>query len=229
MTKLAQPGAAPQQVPTKITRSGDGKTRVDSGTTSVITDPTAGKTILLDHLKKEAHEIPMQPPAPPQMPGAPPSPSLAPPEMPKPPGPVNVQDLGKGFIEGHEVDGKRYIFQPPQPPQMPAMPQAPKPPAMAKPGMPAVPQPPEPPQAPLVPTVSEIWTSTKLKMPVLTKTSGAFGEQVCHCKCTEVPEPSPAVFQVPPDYKTVVPGPPQIPVPKPPAPPKPPDLKAVVP
>jgi hypothetical protein len=106
-----------------------------------------------------------------------------------------VEDLGKGFIEGHEVEGKKYTFQPPKPPDMPKLPE------LAKPAMPGMPAPPQAPPAPKMPTVAEVWTSTKTKMPVLTKVTGPFGQQVCHCKPGPESEPHPAVFQVPPDYK----------------------------
>jgi hypothetical protein len=209
VTKPAQPDAAAQQFTHRLARAGDGKTRVDSGTSSVIMDPAKGRTILLDHIKKEAQIVPMQPPETPQMPGG--MPNLAPPSLPKPPGPLHVQDLGKGFIEGHEVDGKRFIT-PPTMPEIPQMPQLP--------GMPGTPQPPAPPQ---VPTVSDIWTSTKLKLPVLTKTTGSFGEQTCHCRCAEIPEPNPSVFEIPPDYKVAAPpAPPEMP--KPPQMPKAPSI-----
>src|SRR6267154_5417970 len=57
--QLAQPGALPQQTPSKMFRSADGKMRVDTGNTSVITDPAAQKALVLDHLKKEAHMVPL--------------------------------------------------------------------------------------------------------------------------------------------------------------------------
>ncbi len=218
-TKLAQSGAAPEQTASRKFRSPDGKIRVDTGNTSVITDLKSQQTIVLDHLKQEAQVFPMpqMPPPPPVPGGAPPPPGMPAHSMP----PMSVQDLGKGFIEGHEVEGKRYIMQPPQMPQIskPALPQAPKPP-----GLPGAPKPPEMPQAPPAPTVSEVWTSTKLKMPVLTKTTGSFGERVEHCKCSELPHPNPALFQIPPGYKVApptVPALPKVPVaPKPPSIPK---------
>lgn len=194
--QLAQPGALPQQSPSKMFRSADGKMRVDTGNTSVITDPAAQKALVLDHLKKEAHMVPI--PQAPQMPQMPAMPGGIPKEMPKP---ADVEDLGKGFIEGHEVEGKKFTFNPPKPPEMPKPPELPK---VAIPGMPAPPQAPQLPQAPpppQMPTVAEVWTSTKTKMPVLTKITGPFGQQVCHCKPGPETEPHPAVFQVPPDYK----------------------------
>ncbi len=83
--------------------------RLDTPQTSIITLPGSQKTIMLDHLKKEAMVIPMQPasaapsaPGMPKMPGAPKMPAL------------QVQDLGKSMIEGHEVEGKRFTFSPPR-------------------------------------------------------------------------------------------------------------------
>jgi hypothetical protein len=43
-------------------RSSDGKTRIDTAQSSVISDPVAQQTIVLDHAKKEASVIPMAPP-----------------------------------------------------------------------------------------------------------------------------------------------------------------------
>ena len=50
----------------------------------------------------------------------------------------------------------------------------------------------------------EVWTSTKLKMPVLTRTIGSFGVRTCICKCTPV-EPPASTFQVPSTYTVVRP------------------------
>jgi hypothetical protein len=118
-----------------------------------------------------------------------------------PPAPPRVQDLGKSMIEGHEVEGKRYTLPPPP---MPPAPQPPKLPQM--PGMPKLPQsgtpakPPQPPKLPQ-PTVTELWTSVKLKTPVLTKVSTSAGEQTTYCKPTSTDEPHPSLFEIPPGYK----------------------------
>src|ERR1035438_7873140 len=131
-------GGAPVQTPSSMVRSSDGKMRIDTPNTTVITNPATGQAIVLNHLTKQAQVVPLQPPAPqiPQLqnpqagtppPGTPPMPAVA------------VQDLGKSLIDGHPVDGKRYTVQPPAPPQAP--------------------------QVPPAPTVSEVWTSTQLKMP----------------------------------------------------------------
>jgi hypothetical protein len=220
-TQTAVPGAAPQQAPSRVFRSQDGKMRVDAGTMSVITDPAKDHTVVLDHVKKIAHIAPKE--VPPPVPGMPGLPQMPPMEAPKPQQ-MSMQDLGKGMIEGHEVEGKRYIIQPPEKPKLPEMPAVPKPPALAKPGMPAPPEAPQAPPPPPMPTVAEIWTSTSLKTPVLTKVKGDFGEQITHCKPTGQ-EPPPAAFEIPQDYKKVLPPMPKPPAPPPmPAAPKPPSL-----
>ncbi|MGB7762719.1 MAG: hypothetical protein WBL61_22990 [Bryobacteraceae bacterium] len=151
-----KPGAPPVQSAYRFHRSSDGKTRVDSGTTSMISNPAAGHTILLDHVKKTALVTPTPPPAPqapaPQMPQA--SAPAPPGAAPQPPG-VHVQDLGKSVFQGHEVEGKRYVIQPPAPPQTPGMPKGPQLPGMPKApkmaGMPKAPQLPGMPKAPQMP------------------------------------------------------------------------------
>jgi len=53
-------------------KSSDGKFRLDTPSSSVITDPASQKAILLDHIKKEATILPMPPAAAgaaPSMPG----------------------------------------------------------------------------------------------------------------------------------------------------------------
>jgi len=211
-------GGPPIQSASRIWRSGDGKMRVDTPTTSVISDPHAQQTILLNHSTKEATIVPMKPPAP----------GAVPPGMPQPPSgavqpPVQVQDLGKSMIEGHEVEGQRFTM--PAPPAaltpqakapgqpLPAMPGLPP---LKIPGAPPIPGMPSPPSAaapapgaaaapplkpPQPPTVAEIWTSAKLKVPVLTKVSGPAGEQTTYCKPTATTEPHPSLFQIPQGYK----------------------------
>jgi hypothetical protein len=65
--------------------------------------------------------------------------------------------------------------------------------------------------------VAETWVSTKLQMPVLSRITGSFGQQMCHCKNTVAGEPSPTAFQVPPNYTQVglpsAPPPPGMPAP----------------
>jgi hypothetical protein len=111
-------------------RSSSGKMRIDTPSASIISNPAEQKTILLDHLKKEATVIPMPtasgsaPLGGPKMPGgAPSAPAL------------QVQDLGKSLIEGHEVEGKRYVLPAAQKPQAPAMPQMPLPKGLQPPQM----------------------------------------------------------------------------------------------
>ena len=194
-------GGAPTQSASRMWRSSDGKTRIDTAQSSVISDPVAQQTIVLDHAKKEASVIPMAPP------GAAAAPSSAAPGAASGalhPSSVQVQDLGKSMIEGHEVEGKRY--------SLPGQPPPPKPPLPAMPGlkMPGSPQAPKPPQAsaspqvpkaPPPPSIAEVWTSVKLKTPVLTKVSTPVGEQTTYCKPTETAEHPPSVFQIPPGYK----------------------------
>ena len=179
-----------------MVRSSDGKLRFDSGDMSVITDPAKQQTIILDHLNKEARVCAM-----PQVPAAQFSPGGVTAAAGSPLRLVNVQDLGKSIIEGHEVVGKRYSFQPPEAPGVPAVPQPP--------ALPQV-QAPQLPQSPL--TTSEVWTSTKLQLPVLTKTTGSFGEQIRRCRYIESGEPAASLFQAPPDYQPPA-------TPAPPAPP----------
>ena len=50
----------------------------------------------------------------------------------------------------------------------------------------------------------EVWTSTKLKMPVFTRTIGSFGVRTCICKCTAM-EPPASMFQIPSNYTVVRP------------------------
>ena len=199
-------------------RASDGKFRVDSGDTSVITDPAARKQIVLDHVKKIATVFPMpQPPTMPQVPQAPQMPQM-PGGLTPPANPMNVQDLGKRFIDGVEVEGKKYTFQPPTPPTPPPLPAAPQ-----LPNMPAMPQAPAMPQMPQIPPiVTEIWTSTKTQLPVLTRTTGPFGQSICHCKDAGSGEPAASLFKAPPDYKTVMAGAPKMPTP--PQPPQPPPM-----
>jgi hypothetical protein len=183
---------------------------------SIINVPANQHTILLDHLKKEATVIPMVPgmgsPASGGGAGAQSGAAQAP--------PLKVEDLGKSTIEGHEVEGKRYTLPAPpafQKPKMPKMPQVPKPPGapqapkiadakMPQAKMPEAPKPPQPAKPPEMPkppqpTVTEIWTSVKLKTPVLTKITSFAGERTTYCKPTSGEEPPPSVFQIPPGYK----------------------------
>lgn len=208
-------------------KSSDGKFRLDTPTASVITDPGSQQAILLDHIKKEATVMPM-----PQVSaGSAPSMGGGAPAVAGHAPPVQVQDLGKSTIEGHEVEGKRFTLPPPTPPQLPKMqmPKLPGAPATpAAPGAPGAPKPGAMPKLPPVPSVTEVWTSTKLKTPVLTKVTTGAGEQTTYCKPTSMEEPHPSVFQIPPGYKIKPPTPPAMPkpptAPAMPAPPKPPKL-----
>jgi hypothetical protein len=158
-----------------MTRSFDGKMRVDMGNISVIIHPGAMKAIVLDHVKMVARTLPIPQGA---MPPAPGMPGMA---MPKPPGqmpPMNVQELGTGYIQGIQAVGKRFTMPSPSMPKPPGMPGAPQ-----------------------MPVVAEIWTCAKTHLPVLTKISGSFGTQTSICKTAQTAEPHPATFQIPPGYK----------------------------
>jgi hypothetical protein len=206
--QLPKPGTPPQETVHQLIRAGDGKMRVDTGNISVISDPANQKTILLDHVKKEAKTLSMvaEPQLPQvQMPGMP---QLTPPTIPGMPAtpPANVQDLGKRMIDGEEAEGKRIIFQRPEIPSKPNLPSMPAVPSMpgvpTVPGMPSVVRPAVPPQ----PTVAEIWTNPNLHLPVLTQVKGDFGQQTCKCKNKAIPEPDPSLFKIPADYKDLTPA-----------------------
>ncbi|MFZ0320365.1 MAG: hypothetical protein WAL56_14680 [Candidatus Sulfotelmatobacter sp.] len=175
--------------------------RIDTPSASIISSPADQKTILLDHLKKEATVILMPPASATPPSGAPKLPGGAP-----APAPLQVHDLGKSLIEGHEVEGKRYILpavqRPPAPPmpkmpqltQRPKLPQAPKSPQMPQSPAAASPKPPQP-------TVAEVWTSVKLKIPVLSKVTSSLGSQTTYCKPTSTAEPHSSLFEIPTGYK----------------------------
>jgi hypothetical protein len=225
-TALQTAGAAsaPQQSAYRLFRASDGKTRVDTGNMSVIHDPAAGKTIVLDHLKKQAQITPAVPQAPSlgglppmqQVPGMPAIPGA--PQMPA----VQVQDLGKTFMQGQQVEGKRYTIAPPalpKPPQMPGMPTPPQAPGMpqvpggagALPKLPKIPGMPSTPPKPPMPSTAEVWTSPQLQLPMASKINGGFGQQTSICQKATPGEPHPAVFQIPQDYKQLLPKPPKLP------------------
>ena len=228
------PGKSPQVRKWKMFRSSQGETHLDFGKTGLISKPGAGQTILLDHVKKEARMVPTPPHA--QAP-TPPS-AQAPggvPHMPAPPSALlHVKDLGKRTIGGHAADGKMYTFQPPKVPAapgakglpgfkgpklgaLPKAPELPKPPmpGLAPPGVatPAL----KPPPAPGAPhgkvQTLEVWTHTKLKIPVLTKANGMPGLQSSVCKNAKGGEPPASRFKIPPGYKLIKPKPPALPRP----------------
>ena len=72
-----------------------------------------------------------------------------------------------------------------------------------------------PPSPPSLPHTVEVWTSTKLHVPLLTKVTGSFGQQTNRCKSPSVGEPPASKFQIPPGYKVVempkLPKPPGLP------------------
>ena len=219
--QLAETSIPPVQSAYRLTRAAGGNTRLDSGNTSVISSPAAGQTILLDHIKKTATIQPLLS-ATPSPPGMPPMPHLSVPGLAPAPS-AQVQDLGKGVLQGLEVEGKRYVIQPPAMPNIPA---APKPPTFQAPGMPQVPGAPQAPgmpnlrgapgsqsapNAPQGPTLAEVWTSTSTRLPVLTKINGGFGQITQVCQGVIPGEPHPAAFQIPPDYKVIELSPPKPP------------------
>ena len=190
-------GGPPAQSASRMWRASDGKFRLDTPSTSVITDPASQKTILLDHVKKEATIVPMAPAASGSaLPGSEHVPA-APGQAPQ----VKVEDLGKSMIEGHEVEGKRFTLPPFSPPAKPEMPQVKMPGAPKPPAAPGAPAPPKAPKLPPVPSVTEVWTSVKLKAPVLTKVTTSAGEQTTYCKPVSTDDPHPSVFQIPQGYK----------------------------
>ena len=195
-------GGPPAQSASRMWRSSDGKFRLDTPKTSVITDPASQKAILLDHVKKEATIVPMPPAA---SGSASPGSAQTPAAQGQAP-PVKVEDLGKSTIEGHEVEGKRFTLPPFSPPSKPEMPQVKMPgaPQASPPGAPkppAAPGAPKAPKLPPVPSVTEVWTSVKLKAPVLTKVTTSAGEQTTYCKPVSAEDPHPSVFQIPQGYK----------------------------
>ena len=55
--------------------------------------------------------------------------------------------------------------------------------------------------------IAEIWTNSKLLLPVLSTFSGGFGQQICRCSNTSFGEPDPSQFLAPPNYRTIGPLP----------------------
>ena len=205
-------GGAPQKW--KLSRCSSGKSMIDYGNKTVITDPKAQQVITLDHVKKEALVVPL-PPAqgklPGMIPGMPQVPSL---QTPSPAHPIDVKDLGKKLIGGHEAEGKLYTFRPPQLPQPPGLtpPQPHQPPGLKPPQLHQPPglKPPQLPQPPglklpqLAHTV-EVWTSSKLHLPLLTKSGSGAAQHTTTCKQVTAGEPPGCSLQIPPDYEVVHP------------------------
>ena len=197
-TKTQAAGGAPAtQSPSRIWRSSDGKTRLDTPVTSIITDPLSKQTVVLDHAKKEASIFPMSPASAGAAASNAAQPAAAASQAPA----MQVEDLGKSMIEGHEVEGKRYTLPHVPPPLKPPLPEMKVPGTPSIPKIPQAPKPAQPPKLPPVPNVTELWTSVKLKVPVLTKVTTAAGEQTTYCKPTSAEEPHPSVFQIPAGYK----------------------------
>jgi hypothetical protein len=185
-------GTPPTQSASRMWRSSSGNMRLDTPHTSIITIPASQKTIMLDHLKKEAMVIPMPPAS--SVPSQSQDSQAAGPGAQHPA--LQVHDLGKAMIEGVEVEGKRYILTPVQAPKAPSNAQA-----VTKSQAPALGSLPIPPQLKLAPTVTEVWTSVKLGTAVLTKVNSPAGELTTYCKPTSTEEPHPSLFEIPPGYK----------------------------
>ncbi len=164
---------------TKRYRALDGKTRLDLGSFSIITDPISQVRITLDHLKMEALII--QPPALPSAPGVQlPGMSLALPPLPTDGPGVDIVQLGKSIVHGMEAEGFRYVF--------------------------AIADPLSPP-----PIASwEVWIHLATQLPVLTQAIGPFGQRTTICQCLAV-EPPANLFQIPPNYRTIIPEIPKLP------------------
>lgn len=224
----AQPPAlqppAPQSHGWSLFRSSDGKTCIDQGNQSVISNPQAGQTIRLDHLKQEAQIFPMTPAPAIAMPAVPSGGGI--PSLKPPPAPLSVKDLGKRFIAGHEALGKSYTYPALKPPGVPSMPQAPSapqapvmpkapsmPPALDMPKAPAMPHVPDMPKAPSMPAppgipqphTVEVWTSPKLQLPLESRVTTGMGTQTTIGKQITPGEPPASKFQIPPNYKLVPP------------------------
>jgi len=56
----------------------------------------------------------------------------------------------------------------------------------------------------------EVWLSTKLQLPIITKIIGSFGERTTVCKCTAADVPD-SLFQIPPGYTVITVEPPVLP------------------
>ncbi len=142
---------------------------------------------MLNRESKEATVIPMKDVSGPQ-PQSGGKPALSPPAA-----PTEVQDLGKRMLLGHEVEGKRYTFPPVMPPPQPK--EAPMP-AEERRGA-AVKADPPPPQT------LEVWTATKLQIPLVSRTVGVLGKQTTMCRKISPGEPPAAAFKIPPEYKII--------------------------
>jgi hypothetical protein len=187
---------APPSTGWSLFRSSDGKTRIDQGTQSLISNPQAGHTIRLDHAKQEAQVIPMT-----TTPGMPTPPSVSAPSSPLK-APTIIKDLGTRMIAGHQVQGMSYTYPALKAPGAPSMPRTP-----------GVPQPPSAPQVPGMPPaqtlpqphVLEVWTSPKLQLPLASRVTGGMGTQTTISQQITPGEPPASHFRIPPNYKILPP------------------------
>ncbi len=142
-----------------------------------------GKSMIEGHeVEGKRYTLPHVPPPPkPQIPGM---------KIPGAPAVPGAKVPGAPALPGLKMPGVKM-------PGAPAIPGAAPPAAPKPPGAPALPQ---KPKLPATPSVAEVWTSVKLKTPVLTKVTTAAGEHTTYCKPTLTAEHPPSVFQIPPGY-----------------------------
>ncbi|HLH39178.1 MAG TPA: hypothetical protein VKX39_08530 [Bryobacteraceae bacterium] len=172
-TRFAQAGLAPIQNAMQQFRSAEGKIRIDFGTMSIISNPLTQARMILDHPAMEARIL-----AAPQLP---PLPNMAGAQLPHlpalPPGLLQIA-AAAAMATRMEQLGKALI----EGHEVQGMRYAFG--------------------AGAALTSWEVWTSTKLALPVLTKTIGPFGERVCVCKCAAVQTPA-VMFEPPSGYKII--------------------------
>jgi len=101
-TRFAQAGMAPLQNAMQQFRSAEGKLWFNFGMTSIISNPLTHVRILLDQAAQEARILTTPPPVPP-IPGMPGMPANLSPMAQA----MKMEQLGRAFIEGHEVTGLR--------------------------------------------------------------------------------------------------------------------------
>lgn len=175
-TNFVQAGLAPLQNAMQQFRSAEGKMRINLGMMSLISNPLTQVRMILNHASLEVRII-----QPPQIPGAPQVPGIKMPQIPQIPGmqfglPQIAADISKAAqiaqLGKALIDGHEAQGVRYLIGAAAAL------------------------------TVWEMWTSTKLSLPVLTKLTASFGERVCVCKCTAIETP-PSMYEIPPGYKVV--------------------------
>jgi hypothetical protein len=172
-TRFAQAGLAPVQNAMQQFRSAEGKIRIDFGTMSIISNPLTQVRMILDHRAMEARIL-----AAPPIPQLPHTPGEQLPHLPAlPPGLMQIAAAAAMATQLEQL-GKALI----EGHEVQGMRYAFG--------------------AGAALTSWEVWTSTKLALPVLTKTTGPFGERVCLCRCAAAQTPA-ALFEPPPNYKII--------------------------